>query len=218
MKTGAIIAFALLCGMLLALSNSSALFACVKENEDAACTRHPAPKPTRPAPLNAPAPKAAPKPEPTAVPAPKGDSPAASLSPDGNWRTISPATSVWYKVGESIGAQAIDVWLDANGRQGIGFAVYGPNQMNPYTPDRPVGRGTFNRNMPDHDLHWSGKYLIPGAWYAVVTNNTGDALPYRLGSDQQDKGARNCIGYWETLSTGQYVYWVDCGMYHPYLR
>lgn len=218
MKTGAIIAIALLCSLLLALLNSSALFACVQEDDNAVCAFHPAPKPTRRAPLNAPAPKAA-APQPTPAPAvPKGDSPAAALSPDGSWRTISPSSSVWYKIGESIGAQALDVWLDANGKQGIAFAVYGPNQMNPFTPDRPVGRGTFNKTMPEHDLHWSGQYLIPGAWYAIVSNYTGDALPYRLGSDQQAKGERNCIGYWETLSTGQYVYWVDCGMYHPYLR
>lgn len=224
MKGRAIIVVFVLFLTWVTLSMGSSVSACVLGDDGNGCAALRSLKPTvrAPIPLNIPAPKpVAARPQPTpvsAVPAaPRGDSPGAAISADGTTHVIPPGSSQWYRLADSPNPLALEVWLDAGGNRGIGFGVFGPDQMNPYSPDHPVGRGTYSRNS-GHDLNWSGQYLVPGTWYAVVTNSTGAPVNITVGTDQQQKGPRNCIGYWEPFPNGQTVYWVDCGMYHPNLR
>jgi hypothetical protein len=146
--------------------------------------------------------KAAPKPVATSVAnARRGGSPYDALAPTDSWQTLEAGASVWYKMGDGIDRQHLDIWLDAYGKGGIGFAVYAPDQMNDLSSNPPKGRGAYNKAEPSHDLYWSGQAPAGGTWYALVTNYNSFAVSYKLGYNRVITGRREgCSApYWEWL-------------------
>ncbi len=136
-----------------------------------------------------------------------GDSPADALEvPEGS-QMINPGGQIWYKIGAD--GSHMDVWMTTYGHPGLGFNIYAPNQ-NLSAPDlEPKGVGTYPNNDPN-TLRWSGgSWRQMGTWYASVYNNSSTATSFKLETNQS-KVNKNCDSYWETLPTGQYVYWTAC--------
>lgn len=131
-------------------------------------------------------------------PSPKhGTSPGDAMDPNDSWQTIGANQSLWYRLGEdTISRVHLDVWLDANGKGGIGFAVYSPEQMNDISNSTVAkGRGTANRNNLTHDLSWSGQAPAGGTWYVLVTNSNATPFSYKLGYNRVVTGPRQgCSG------------------------
>lgn len=141
---------------------------------------------------------------------PRGDSPANALEMQDAWRTLDPGASVWYKTDDSSGFRALRIWLDANGRGGLSLAIFSPDQMEGvYSIAKPIGRGTFNKLDPSHDLLWSSDYARWGVWYALVTNSNVVPASYKVGYTQTGKDAKTCVSYWEWIGK-DYVYWTNC--------
>jgi hypothetical protein len=111
---------------------------------------------------------------------PPANNPDNAQPPTGGWVYINPGTSQWYKLYDA-GVQII-VWVDANGQQGLAMALYAPDQKDLY--GKPVGRGSYNKFEPSHDLYWQGYTPasgVGGTWYAVVTNGSNSPISYNLG-------------------------------------
>ncbi len=145
---------------------------------------------------------------PTAVAAAlKGDSPWTAIDADDVWRTIGPGGRIWHKFDQLPTPHILEAWLDSNGRREIGFAIYGPDQIRALPDTKPVGRGTYNRNLPDHDLRWVGSSAIDGPWYALVTNGAQVALPYKIGYNKELL-KHSCHSYWENIGPNR-VYWTS---------
>lgn len=184
----------------LAFVSAITASACETDNDDFPnCTIFRPIKPTE-----TPAPKAPPRPaaaQPTAVAAMRGgSSPDDALDPNDAWLNIGAGGALWFRIGEGINAQHLDVWLDANGNPGIAFAVYSPEQMNdPASRVHPKGRGTFNRTIP-HDLFWSGQAPRGGVWYVLVTSSNSVPVPFKVGYNRVESAQRDCTGpYWEYI-------------------
>jgi hypothetical protein len=136
----------------------------------------------------------------------RGASPTEALEITGEWQTIEANANVWYKVDNGQNFY-LDVWVDANGKSGLGLSVYSPEQTNNLsltTP--PKGRGTIN-GAPGHDLYWSGSQAR-GTWYALVTNSNASPVQYKIGSSRADAD-RNCVSYWEWIGK-DLVWWTAC--------
>lgn len=155
-------------------------------------------------------------PKPTAVPTPaalarRGAGPSDALDITDTWQTMDPGGRVWYRIGEGMNPQHLEVWLDAYGRPGMAFSVYSPEQMYgvswPNTP--PKGKGTYNKTMPTHDLTWTGQSPAGGTWYIMVSNLGTVPLQYKLGFNRDETGKKKCISYWEWIGTDR-VYWTAC--------
>jgi hypothetical protein len=138
-----------------------------------------------------------------------GTSPGDALEPTDDWRTVDPGGNIWYRLGKGINRQHLDVWLDANGKDGIGFAVYSPEQMNGWSASTPPkGRGTSNKVDTRHDLWWVGQAPAGGIWYVLVTNKSAAPISYKVGYNQIQAAQRDCSGpYWEYLPNGDYILW-----------
>ena len=148
-------------------------------------------------------PTATPKPTSTPSPTPVGDSPdtardpiyirpencidsmcpeqrgAPSLTSAQSWTWIGANSSTWYKMDDGRGFQ-IEVWLFANGQQGLSMDVYAPEQRNNLWDAKPIGRGSFNKSMANIgvDLFYSGRSQAYGVWYMKVSNNNAFAVSY----------------------------------------
>ncbi len=140
--------------------------------------------------------------DPPVVPMPTGDSPdtarvplyvrpdncidamcpeqvhAAALNSPLNWTWIDANSSTWYKINDGHGLQ-IEVWLFANGQQGISFDVFAPDQKD---FSKPVGRGSFNKSQANigADLFYSGRSWASGVWYLRVNNGNSTPLSYSI--------------------------------------
>jgi hypothetical protein len=208
MKTRVLGLLVLICAGGLALSIGQSAFACDVDSLDRAiCVSPRRPTPTKR--VSATLRRATAVPTRTAVPtapAPRGDSPWTAIDADDQWRTIPASSSIWYKLDGLPVPHLLQVWLDANGRKDVGFAVYGPDQIRNLTDSKPVGRGTFNRNL-DHDLYWQGTSAIEGAWYALVANYAPVPLQHRIGFNKAGVQHTNCRGYWENIGPHR-VYWT----------
>ncbi len=156
-----------------------------------------------------------PTPAPTATPDLRGDSPDHALDITGNWTTLEPGASMWYKTPDSDGYRDIELWIDSPTQNAIGLSLFSPDQqVGPWSTWKPVGRGTFNKGQPEHVLTWIAAYARGGIWYALVQNYTNMRVSYRFAGNLSAADAKKCIGYWENLAlTGQRVFWVDCGHY-----
>lgn len=139
----------------------------------------------------------------------KGTSPTDALEPADTWGNIVAGTGVWYKIGGGKNPMHLEVWLDAYGKDGIGFNVYSPEQypdLSAATP--PKGRGTVNKADTRHDLWWIGNAPAGGTWYILVTNINSVPISYKLGYNGGANSQRDCTGpYWEYLPNGAYVLW-----------
>ncbi len=148
--------------------------------------------------LGAKAPVAAPPPAPK-----RGLTFADAMEASDSWQIIGPKEQVWYRVGDAKLARVhLDVWLDAKGAGGVGFAIYAPDQMTvPDLSGPPKGQGTPNRKDGSHDLNWSGQAPAGGVWYVQVTNSNPVPVTYKLGTSLIVTGRRqNCSEpYWEWI-------------------
>lgn len=127
------------------------------------------------------APTAAPTPVAIAIAAPQppprsGANPENAMDPPGTWQTLAPDQKLWYRIHDS--GMQLDIWVSANGQQGLQMAIYAPDQRDLYGP--PVGRGSYNRTIPDRDLSWSGRTSAWGVWYAVVSNTANIPISFTL--------------------------------------
>jgi len=139
------------------------------------------------------------KPTPTPIPTPKGDSPetaripmyvkpqycieamcpgavnAPPLNAPGNWTWIDANSTTWYKADDGRSLQ-LEIWLFANGQQGLSFDVYAPEQKNDLY-GKPIGRGAFDKSQANAgvDLFYTGRSTAYGIWYIRVNN--GNAYP-----------------------------------------
>lgn len=132
----------------------------------------------------------------------RGTSPYDAMEPNDAWQTIAANANIWFRIGEeALDRVHLDVWLDANGKGGIGFAVYSPEQfgqLSQTTP--PKGRGTANKSDKTHDLSWSGQAPAGGTWYVLVTNSNSTPLSYKVGYNRVVTGPKDCSGpYWEYI-------------------
>lgn len=149
-------------------------------------------------------PTATPKPTLTPVPTPRGDSPetardpfyvrpqncinamcpeqvgAPSLTSTTDWTWIGANSSIWYKMDDGHGFQ-LQIWLFANGQQGLGFDVFAPEQKDMYN-SKPIGRGSFNKSQANigTDLFYSGRTQAPGVWHLRVYNTTSAPIAFAL--------------------------------------
>ena len=145
-------------------------------------------------------PTATPKPTSTLSPTPVGDKPETArdpiyVRPDNcidamcpeqkgapplnsplSWTWIGANSSTWYKVNDGHSFQ-IEVWLFANGQQGLSMDVYAPDQRDHLWDSKPIGRGSFNKSQANigADLFYSGRSQAYGIWYIKVNN--GNAFP-----------------------------------------
>ncbi len=169
-----------------------------------------------------PAPKLAPKPTAVVVaavapkeaapkPQPKGDSLATAIDITDTWQTVPAASSLWFKTNNFTAPRTLQIYLDAYGKSGLDFAVYAPDQIATFSADtKPIGRGTPNKQMLEHDLIWSGGSRgALGTWYVLLSNRTPDPIQYKLSYNMAVTN-KNCSSYWEFLPNGQYVYWTAC--------
>lgn len=104
-----------------------------------------------------------------------GDSPLSGRLPRGEWELINPGQGVWYKL-PGVGPR-LDVWVDANGQQGLGLAVYKPDTQD--FGGKPIGVGAFNKAV-GKDLFWTGQSGGGGTWYAYLSNGGPISVLYRL--------------------------------------
>lgn len=130
-----------------------------------------------------------------------GADPFSPLLPGDAWQTLSPKTSVWYKVGN--GGDHMDVLLQAQPIGGMKMEVFAPGNLGD-----PIGQGTPQRGLDG--LAWSGGHWESnGAWFARITNDTFSAVQYRVISNTFVIGTCETISYWEYI--GQtLVYWTRC--------
>lgn len=197
MKAKAVIAGAFLFALVLMALSSSYAFGCIPDPEDPSRCAETVSifRPTAVAiSMLQPAPVA---PRPT----PRGDSPATARSPlyvrpvycieamcpgalnapafdaPSAWTWIEANTSTWYKMDDGHSLQ-IQLWLFANGQNGMTFDVYAPDQND--LNGRPIGRGSFNPSQRPADLFYSGRTQAGGTWHVRVTNNNSAAVPYVL--------------------------------------
>jgi len=206
---GIVLSSIVLLAGLAAFSNSTVL-ACGPAEFDAPSSdlwcevraRTPTPPPTPiPIPVVAAAKPAA------AIAQKSGDSPENAIEINDNEQTIDSGARKWYKIGSD--GSHIDVWMLTYGAPGLGFVVYAPNQ-DIYAPDsKPKGVGTYPNSDPN-TLRWAGgSFQQKGNWLALVTNSGSVRQTFKIGSNQSAVG-KTCNSYWETLPTGQYVYWTAC--------
>ncbi len=147
-------------------------------------------------------PTATPRPTATLVPTPRGDNPqsarvpmwvrpeycieamcpgavnAPMLNSPGNWDWIPANSSIWYWMDDGHSLQ-VQIWVFANGQQGLALDVFAPEQKDLYN-SRPIGRGSLNKNFPGADLFYSGRSQAYGIWYAKLTNNNPFAVNYSM--------------------------------------
>lgn len=158
---------------------------------------------------------ATPVPEPTTVAlniamVPRGDGPATARDIADTWQFIDPDESIWFKMGEGIDPEHLDVWLDVHGNSGITFVVYAPDQMGDWSPvTKPKGAGAFNRFEVDHDLRWSGQAAAGGTWYVVVHNANPAPIEYKLGYNRVVTPRKSCDSYNEFIGSW-YGSWTAC--------
>ena len=143
------------------------------------------------------------------VASPRGDSPSTAMEIPDAWQTLEPGASFWYRLGDGNLPQRLEVWLDANGQGGIGFAVFAPDQMGDFSGSTvPKGRGTYNRSEPSHDLYWVGQANAGGTWFIAVTNSSAAPVSFKLAYNRAET-PRSCRSYWEYIGK-DYVYWTAC--------
>ena len=144
------------------------------------------------------------------APARTGTTAADALNIPNDWRTLAPRASVWYHTTNNDNYRVLELQLETNPPNLVSLAIYSPDQMaGAISMDKPIGRGTTNKGLPENVLFWKAGYARPGAWFALVTNNTGTNVLYKLSHNQQDTSTKNCFGYWEYIGTTR-IYWVDC--------
>jgi hypothetical protein len=154
-----------------------------------------------------------PTPSPTAIPivanTRRGTSPDDALDITGEWHTVEPGASVWYKTTDAAGFRMIEMWLEANPQDSAELAIYSPDQNDLSFDTKPIGRGSKTKIDPPNVLHWKAGYARWGTWYAIVTNRSNTSSSYSLRMNQEARDAKNCVGYWEYIGA-DYVYWVAC--------
>lgn len=159
---------------------------------------------------------AAVKPAPTVAPVTlKGDKPDTAMDITGTWQILDPGKSVWYKTSSQF-YRIIDLYLETNVegiRDRLGMNVYSPDQLEELYSNKPIGRGTPYKSSPSTVLNWKSDYAKAGVWNIQINNLTSSPLSYKFSMSESSTSQKNCHGYWETLPTGAYVYWIDCGFY-----
>ncbi len=137
-------------------------------------------------------------PAPPAVPAvpATGKDPNDAIEPDGAWRYIPGNSMLWYKMTDS--RLTLEVWVDANGQSGLELAIFAPEQKDLWG-GKPVGRGSFNKFRPEHDLFWTGYTRAFGTWYATLTNRNASPISYSINYQRVAKYTKDfcavCHGY-----------------------
>jgi len=152
-------------------------------------------------------------PTPVATPTPRGDSPTTARDITEGWQGIEPGASIWFKTNYSDGYRVIDLSVDSLAKDALGLSIFSPDQMDTWWNSKPVGRGTYNKGQPEHALTWVATYAKAGVWYLLLQNYATSPVSYRLNGNISATDTKKCVGYWETLPNGEYVYWVDCGHY-----
>lgn len=151
---------------------------------------------------------------PTATSTPRGDSPNHALDITGNWTTIEPGASVWYRTPNSDGYRDIELWIDSPAQNALSLSLFSPDQqIGSWADWKPVGRGTFNKGQPEHALTWIAAYARSGVWYALVQNFSAAPVSYKLDGNVSSTDTKTCHGYWENLR-GAMIYWIDCNPLH----
>lgn len=137
-----------------------------------------------------------------------GDSAANALEISNDDEFIDAGARLWYKIGSD--GLHFDVAMLTYGQPGLNFAVYAPNNQNFSAPDtKPTGVGTYS-NADPNTLRWAGGSMSQrGTWYAIVSNTSSTRLKFKIGSSQSAVD-KTCVSYWETLPSGEYVYWTKC--------
>ena len=189
MKAKIIVPFSILLALVLMAVTVPYALGCQPDGMNPSqCVRLPDPPPADP---------------PTAVPVAAitvplfGTNPNNAVVPMGTWVSINPNETHWYKMDDS--GMELRIWVDANGqgRNGLGLAIFAPDQHDLY--GKPVGRGSFNPGLPAHDLFWDGYTVANGVWYAQVTNLTKTPISYNLNYEHVINsvaaGCSLCHGY-----------------------
>lgn len=139
---------------------------------------------------------------PVAASLPPGKNPETAIEPTGQWLFIEAGATHWYKVADN--RLKLEIGVSANGQEGLGLAVFAPEQTDLY--GKPIGRGAYSKFFPMYDLFWSGRTVAFGTWFATVTNYKPFPISYSISYER--KSARpadecaKCHGY--------IIHWEDC--------
>lgn len=133
-----------------------------------------------------------------------GTGPDNALAPSDEWIPISEGDVSWYAFqyrghhefdededGEEVAtwvATPVEIWLDSEPDQDVGFAVWTEEQVRAWALGEevdPVGRGTENENEPG-DLFWAGSFGNPGRYYVVVEHEGTEPGSFRLSISGED--------------------------------
>ena len=191
--------------VLIVLSNAPRALACVDDPaEEYLCVKWSAPKPIVANPV-------APTPAIVLASAIRrtGKTPEDAIDANDNWLLLGPKAVLWYRLPYGSDPQKLEVWLDAWGKAGLTLAVFSPASELDLWNAKHTGMGAYNKSQASHDLWWSGESIVAGTWYVKVTNNTDIPMDHKVGYNQAFY-SRTCVSYWESLPTGQYVYWTAC--------
>jgi hypothetical protein len=106
---------------------------------------------------------------------------APALTAAQAWVWIDKNSSTWYKMDDGHSFQ-LEIWLFANGQQGLSMDVFAPEQRDHLWDAKPIGRGSFNKNQANigTDLYYSGRSQAYGIWYVRVTNGNSFPVSYSI--------------------------------------
>ncbi len=122
---------------------------------------------------------------PTVPPTPTaaGAGPLDAIIPIGQDLIINPHSSKWHRFEYGGDKTTITIAVDNGGATQQEFALYMSSQVDAMFRGEtisPLGRGGGNPAATGHDLFWTGNTNRLGTYYVVVTNNSNNAVAYRL--------------------------------------
>jgi hypothetical protein len=115
-------------------------------------------------------------------PAPVAAEPRAA-----GWRILREGQTHWYTFQHPGGEAKVQIWMDAEPNEGVGFHVFGGEQVGLARTARnlhdvpAIGRGTPNPYEHGH-LYWHGTFAGAGLFYVIVEHGWQGDVSYNITS------------------------------------
>ncbi|MFC2030989.1 TolB family protein [Chloroflexota bacterium] len=104
-----------------------------------------------------------------------GSGPDDALTPSSDWQPIYTGEEHWYSFEYAGDGSRVDVELRTEPVGGANFAIWTPDEIRRWALGLevdPVGRGSEDPAFPGGSI-WSGGFTVPGAYYVVVEDTSG---------------------------------------------